>query len=635
MKKLIGLLFWFSFMLYLEMIFKIASFDHIWNINLMYSILFIVPMSIFFYLITHLFTEKINRWMSKIFIVFFTIIFMAQLIYYKTYLSIFSIYSMQNAGQLMDYWDTILKIIFRNGITMILMLLPLVLFFLFQKRYMDYHRLKWQLQVFLIAMVLITHTMSVVAILIDKNEDYSAYKLYHTTHSPTLSASKIGVLTMMRLDLKRLMFGFKEESKLASVEIIKAKVVEKKIEYNVMNIDFDTLIENDTNEILKNMDKFFQNDTGTAKNKYTGMFKGKNLITILGESFYTLAVDPVLTPTLYKLVNEGFVFENFYNPVFPVSTSDGEYMTMTGLIPKEGVWSMKRSSDKYYPFVLGNSMKEIGYKTTAYHNHTATYYYRNLSHPNFGYEYIACKRGLDINCKQWPESDLEMINATYNDYMDSTPFHTYYVTVSGHLRYNTYNSMAIKNWNAVKELPYSTPVKAYIACNIELDKALEQLIKYLDEKGILKDTVIQLSGDHYPYGLTLDEINEKMEPDRDDNFEKHRSQLVIWNSEMKPVKVEKLGSSIDVLPTLLNLFGVEYDSRLLMGKDILSDTDPVVIFSNRSWITKEGRYNAITNIFEGETTEKDYVKKINNIVYNRFYLSKSILEQDYYRHVFK
>lgn len=635
MKKLVGLLFWFLFILYLEMVFKIASFNHIWNINILYSIFFIIPIAIFFYLFTHLLTEKLNRWMTFIFVIFFTIIFMAQLIYYKTYLSIFSIYSMQNAGQLMDYWDTILKIIFRNGITMIFMLLPLVLFFIFQKKYISYHRFKWQLHVFLVVVIFIMHTISVAAILIDKNEDYSAYKLYYTTHSPTLATSKIGVLTMMRLDLKRLLFGFKEESKLASVEKVKAKVVEKKIEYNVMKIDFDTLIKNDTNDVLKSMDEFFQNDIGTAKNKYTGMFKGKNLITILGESFYSLAVDPVLTPTLYKLVNEGFVFENFYNPVFPVSTSDGEYMTMTGLIPKEGVWSMKRSSDKYYPFVLGNSMKAIGYKTTAYHNHTATYYYRNLSHPNFGYEYIACNRGLDINCKQWPESDLEMINATYDDYMDSAPFHTYYVTVSGHLRYNTYNSMAIKNWDAVKDLPYSTPVKAYIACNIELDKALEQLIKYLDEKGILKDTVIQLSGDHYPYGLTLDEINEKMEPDRDDNFEKHRSQLVIWNSEMKPVKIEKLGSSIDVLPTLLNLFGVEYDSRLLMGKDLLSDTDPIVIFSNRSWITKEGRYNAITNIFEGETTEKDYVKKINNIVYNRFYLSKSILEQDYYRHVFK
>lgn len=106
----------------------------------------------------------------------------------------------------------------------------------------------------------------------------------------------------------------------------------------------------------------------------------------------------------------------------------------------------------------------------------------------------------------------------------------------------------------------------------------------------------------------------------------------------EPIKVEKIGSSLDILPTVLNLFGVEFDSRLLIGRDILSDSDPLVIFSDRSFITNKGRYNAITGEFvpnSGEEIEEDYVKEINNVIYKKYQMSRLILENDYYRKVLK
>lgn len=106
----------------------------------------------------------------------------------------------------------------------------------------------------------------------------------------------------------------------------------------------------------------------------------------------------------------------------------------------------------------------------------------------------------------------------------------------------------------------------------------------------------------------------------------------------EPIKVEKIGSSLDVLPTVLNLFGAEFDSRLLMGRDILSDTEPLVIFSDRSFITDKGKYNAVTEEFipnEGVTVEDGYVDKINAIIYKKYQISRLILENDYYRHIFK
>ena len=199
--------------------------------------------------------------------------------------------------------------------------------------------------------------------------------------------------------------------------------------------------------------------------------------------------------------------------------------------------------------------------------------------------------------------------------------------------------MVYRNWDQVKDLPYSHKAKSYLAANIELDKAVGELIRRLEEAGKLEDTVIVISGDHYPYGLTLEEINELSTFERDDKFEKYRMPFLIWSGSMKePIKVEKIGSSLDVLPTVLNLFGAEFDSRLLIGRDILSDTEPLVIFSDRSFITDKGRYNAVTGEFianEGTTVEEGYVDKINTIIYKKYQMSRLILENDYYKHIFK
>ena len=192
-----------------------------------------------------------------------------------------------------------------------------------------------------------------------------------------------------------------------------------------------------------------------------------------------------------------------------------------------------------------------------------------------------------MDCSLWPNSDHEMISVTTQDYINNEHFVAYYMTVSGHLNYTrTGNCMSERNWEQVKDLPYSNKVKCYLATEIELDKAIGNLLEDLEKAGKLEDTVIVMSSDHYPYGLTLDEINEISTYERDDVFEKYRMPLLIWSGSMKePIKVEKVGSSLDILPTVLNLFGVEYDSRLLIGKDLLSDSEAIVMFSDRSFIT--------------------------------------------------
>ena len=256
--------------------------------------------------------------------------------------------------------------------------------------------------------------------------------------------------------------------------------------------------------------------------------------------------------------------------------------------------------------------------------------------------YMGIGNGLEkLMASKWLPSDVDMMNVTTDFYTSEDKFVTFYITVSGHAPYNFSggNSTAIKYKDYVKDLPYSTPVKAYLASQMELDRALEALINKLDEKGILEDTVIALVGDHYPYTLSIDEVNEVSSYTRDSIVEVNRSNFILWNSEIEePIQVNKVGSQIDVLPTLLNLFGIEYDSRLLIGQDILSDNPGVAIFSNRSWVSDYGTYFAGNKQFvsngNGEVDE-NYVNEMNKSVANKFTMSQSFLKYEIYERLVK
>jgi len=470
---------------------------------------------------------------------------------------------------------------------------------------------------------------------IDYKGTYSSYNLYYKTHVPKLATKSFGLVTEMKLDIKRYIFGFKEEIILDNSEAN----IEETFTYHMMDIDFDSLIESESNETIKSMHGYFKSITPTKENEYTGMFEGKNLIYIVAEAFSPMAINKELTPTLYKLYNEGFKFTNFYTPVFYVSTSDGEYTTLTSLLPKDGVWSMTRSSKIYLPFVYGNIMKDYGYTANAYHDGIYTYYNRDKSLPNMGYDYKACYHGLDINCSIWPESDIEMINKSVNEYVNNDKFLVYYLTISGHLQY-TYsgNTIAYKNKSYVEDLDYNEGIQAYLATQIELDKALEKLISELDKAEKLDNTVIALSSDHYPYGLSDNQILEYADYIEDIKFDLHKNSFLLWNSTMeKSIEIDKYASSLDILPTVLNLFNADYDSRLLMGRDILSDEEGLVMFNDRSWITSIGKYNATTKVFTPfkDNIKDTYVDEINTIVYNKFLMSKLILENDYYSKIIK
>ncbi|MBP0969500.1 MAG: LTA synthase family protein [Oscillospiraceae bacterium] len=468
----------------------------------------------------------------------------------------------------------------------------------------------------------------------DDSRMYSPYKVYYEINSPFYSVRYFGLAEMMTKDVYRYLTGF-EEKTVIIVPSGTEFIGDDEKEYNVTDIDFSGMSASESRETIAAMHKYFASVEPTEKNDYTGIFEGKNLIYIVAEALCYGGIDPDMTPTLYKMTTEGINFTNYYSPLYYASTFDGEYMTLLSLIPSDGEWSLYTARNNSLPYSYGNAFRKLGYRSEAYHGWWYDYYYRDETHPNLGYVWNAVGSGLDVDANYWPPSDVEVVEKSVPEYISDSPFMVYYLSISGHLGYTfSGNTMSTKHKSEVADLPYSEPVRAYYACQKEFDDSLALLLKDLEEQGILDDTVIVISNDHYPYGLMTDEMEEFCDYIEDEKFDIHKGVFLIYNSATDGEQVDTVCSSLDALPTVSNMFGLEYDSRLVMGTDVMSEKEPVAIFSDRSWKTSSGTYDASTETFRKARLaeiDSNYIDTIKNRVYYAFLMSKYILEYDYYR----
>ena len=631
--------------MYLEVLFRLFTNGTIFNISFLYVFLYSLFASILISFLVSLFNCTINKVIYYISIFVISFIYGVQLCIYRMFGFYFDLSLLSATDQVTKFAGDGFKLIIENIIEILLLLLPFILLLVFIKKIII-RKSELKISIMKLISCILVYLVFIGTLYINGDNINSAKELYFNVSNNELNIRKFGVLNAFRIDVKRSVFGFD-----AKVNIIDDYVdpddndgddeeVEIVYEYNNLDIDFDSLIADEANSTIKMMHEYFKNESGTLQNEYTNYFEGKNLILFMAESFNEIAVREDITPTLYKLVNNGFKFNNFYTPTIS-STIGGEFQELTGLVAASGFLSPWKSGENYFPFGVATEFQNMGYSTYAYHNHTYTFQSRNKYLAALGFNnYLGCRNGLEnrINCNQWPESDVEMIEATISDYIGSEePFMVYYVTVSGHGDYGfNYSAMARKHKDDVANLDYSEKPLSYLAAQIELDQALELLIEKLDEAGKLEDTVIALVGDHYPYYLSLDEVNDIATYEKDSVVEINRSNFILWNSEMDTVEIDKVGSQIDVLPTIYNLFGVEYDSRLIIGKDILSTEPGLAIFGNSSWVSDKGTYFASSGEFvsrDGSTVDDDYIKYMNSVVSNKILMSRYIMQYDYYRKV--
>jgi arylsulfatase A-like enzyme len=579
---------------------------------------------------------KANRIMFYGLMIFVGIVYASQIYYYFFFSTFYIAYSFLRAGMVAgNYYREIMTLILKNLHILLLIFLPILMLVYFRK---SIKVTRWTLKETAMGFMLfvICYGLTVFQVSLRDKDDgvYDAY-IYHP--EVVESVNQLGMLSSFSVDVTRLVkesLGLTNETRLPE-EVEEEPEKPSGFISNSLDIPFETLIANETNPIIKEMHEYFFKHNPTKQNKKTGLYKDYNLIVITAETFSRWAVREDLTPTLYKLVHEGYYFTNFYTPLWTVSTLDAEYVGFTSLIPKSGVWSLNKTSTNDMSFVLGHQMKALGYTTFAFHNNIYTYYKRQMSHPNLGFTYLGVGNGL-TDTGEWPQSDLDMMKETIPMFINEDKFHIYYMTVSGHSNYWwDQNSMSMKNRDLVKNLPYVEYVKGYLAAHIELDRAVAYLLDELNKAGKLDNTLIVLSADHYPYNMypeTLANMNEGVPVESE--FDIYRSPLIIYNPKIVSETITRPVSSLDLLPTISNLMGLEFDSRLMMGIDMFSNTEPLVIFKDKSFITSAGKYNAKIKEFiynEGVIVNDAYVERMIQIVNAKFYYSQKFLENDYYK----
>ena len=633
-----------------------AKDGSLFNSGLILPLLFAAVPALIVYGITLLIpNRKVNFGICVGYSALFLLLCGSQKVYYAIFGTYYSAYSMANGGDAFQFVDAIFGGIWDSLFIIILMLLPTAFLILLGRKNFSFKKMKhWQGGVAPIAAGIVLQLLLVLILPIFGGTDaMSAYDLYHNTTDSYAGINKLGLATAFRLDVTRTITGqggtgsldldipdstqgddtTPPESTGDTPPVITGD--------NVMDINFKAMINKTNKADIQELHQYFMNRTPTNKNEKTGMFEGCNLILICAEGFSDLAVTEERMPTLYKMMHEGFNFTNYYVPIWGVSTTDGEYSFLTGTVPKAGCWSFYRTADEgaenYMPLTMAQQLINQGYNAYAYHGHTYDYYHRDLYLQNLGYNYKGYGNGLDIKY-HWPSSDVEVIEASVDDYLTKEPFTAYYMTISGHLKYTfSGNAMAVRNKELVANEPYSDNVKAYLSCQLEFEKSMTLLLEKLEAAGVLDNTVIVITADHYPYGLTNEEVSELLGHEVETNFELYENQCIIYKPGMKAETIDEPCSSMDLLPTLSNLFGLEFDSRLYMGRDIFSDAEPFVMFQNRSWITDKAMYNASTKeviSLTGEEISSDYVKAHSKDLNNRFTVSARVLDYDYWRILF-
>ena len=388
---------------------------------------------------------------------------------------------------------------------------------------------------------------------------------------------------------------------------------------NIDDYSWEQVIANEKNTTYNKINKYLINREITPKNDYTGIFEGKNLIYILMESVNDIAINEEYFPNIYKLYSEGISFRNNYTPKNSCSTGNNEMTAMTSLFTINNTCTANTYKNNKYFQAVFNQFNNAGYQTSSYHNYVEFYYYRKTIHPNMGSMSYRNAAALSIPWssvyEMWP-SDVALVEKATPYFINEDKFMAFLTTVSTHQPYSISSNMGDKHIKKFSGTKYSTAIKRYLSKMTELDAAIGSLLQKLEEAGKLEDTVIALFADHYPYGLTNGQIKEVLPYNVSVRDEVDRTPMIIYNAGTEPEQVYKYTSIIDLLPTLLNMFNLNYDPRLYFGHDIFSDHPGRTVFAEGSWQDSVGYYSATSGKFtpindENKTYTKEELVEIN------------------------
>lgn len=465
-------------------------------------------------------------------------------------------------------------------------------------------------------------------------------ELYNNPYIPDLSLNQLGLSRFIIRDTWNMFFGTKEIEEV--IEIIPEEIIvisEPSYERIIDDTAWIEKMNNESNETIRVIDEYLMNRPITPKNEYTGIFKDKNLVYIMVEAFDFMAIDEQLTPTLYKLTQDGFYFDHFFSPQYSCATGESEFIGLISIVPRTGICSPNTYLDNTYKTSLFNLFNEAGYFSSSYHNYSDKFYERTVMHQKLGSSYFYNNDDLDIKTlKGWP-SDVNLMEEAFKIYGEKEQFFSFIITSSTHFPYDIDSTLGNRYLDEITALYPDLPlnVQRYKSKAIELDKSIETLINLLDSQGILEDTVLILYGDHFPLKTDKQVFLDYGDPynNRARGFNINILPMIIYNSEVKGERSSTVSSTFDLVPTIANLFDLNYDPRLYFGVDMFDvNQERVVPYASLSWNNELGAYSVSSAKFypfdANNTLTSDEISRISKIIKQNSDISYRILKNDYF-----
>ena len=356
---LVSFVYWFLSLLYLEGLVHFTVYDG-FHPRVLYAVGLTAAIAALVTLLLSLVPGKIRFPAMAAVVLGLTFLYGSQMVYEFIFGTMYSMAQMGLGGAaLASFWRETLMTMWENLPCILALLVPLAGLILMGRCCPGVFRGTYgKERLLLVLAAVLFHGTVLVCLRTGGTGMFTDYYYYYSdTVATNQTAERFGILTMMRLELIGSFGGEVAEDDGYFVAPEPMEEGAPEMEYNVLDLDFEALNGKTEDTVIQTINDYCAKLTGTNKNEYTGMLSDYNLIVLCAESFDTGVIDPEMTPTLYRLANEGIVFNNYYNS-FPNTTTDGEYAMTQGLWPDtsrdKGSSSLYNSRNSYLPFTLGN-----------------------------------------------------------------------------------------------------------------------------------------------------------------------------------------------------------------------------------------------------------------------------------------
>ncbi len=632
----------------IEMIFKLVSNQNIFDVSSMRILMGLICINLVISFIESFFKDKITSKINLIIIIILTIYNLLQ-VGFNNFLGVYISFNVSSqAGAVYSYIIEFIKSFYWYYYFLLLPLILVIIYHVLIKKKVITLKFETNLpkmknffvSLLLIFVFIFLYDVSIsIEAFQNKLQTISNKELFKNPSNASIAIKQFGTTMYMLLDIKNVILGVEPET----IEV--PTHYEQDPSLKIDDSKWLDLIEKEENPTLNNLNNYFINNKYTGENSYTGLFEGKNLIVIMMESTNDIFINEELYPNFYRLVSNGYYFKNNYSPRNSCATGNNELSGMIGLYSIYNKCTANAYKDNIYPESIFNLFNNKGYKTTSMHDYTEKFYARREIHTNMGSKkfFDVDDLGLTYNTstEEWASDEefMKEVVKVLSNYGENEHFMTWLTTVTPHQPYgkSEFGDKYLDLFDSPEYDNYNIKLKRYMSKLKIEDNGLGILLDGLEKQGKLDDTVIILYGDHYPYGLSNNILKEALPYIGTEKYENERVPFVIWSSDLEPRTFEEYTSYVNVVPTIANLFNLDFDPRYYTGSDLFSNNyDGIVVFADGSWKNKYAFYDAsndkITYYTSKEYSYNDLIV-INEMVEDKIKYSNLAIQHNYFNYL--